>query len=259
MPRRRNNPLDELLATGGGLLAFGMVVSPQLRAFALLLVVVSVLVFLAWIVYRIGTKGQPRTQIVNSVHPVSFQIPPIESSLAEKVRALDWFQFERLIAAIYEAKGYSVERLGGDHPDGGIDLIVENASDRFVVQCKHWKARKVKVQQMREFLGTLSDSKIPRGIFVTTKGYTEDARALADKHNISILCEKSVIKLLEDVHWKFNPAITSALDDKRKLCPRCEGELVLKTARRGSRVGSQFWGCSNYPRCTATMQVSAGS
>lgn len=32
-------------------------------------------------------------------------------------------------------------------------------------------------------------------------------------------------------------------------CPRCGGLLVLRTARRGSRAGGQFWGCSAYPKC----------
>jgi restriction system protein len=113
----------------------------------------------------------------------------------------------------------------------------------------------VGVRQVREFLGTLTDSRIPKGIFITLQGYTDDARALADKHNISLLSEESVVKLLEDVHWKFNPTITSALDDQRKLCPRCESELVLRTATRGSGAGSQFWGCSNYPRCKFTMEL----
>ena len=34
-----------------------------------------------------------------------------------------------------------------------------------------------------------------------------------------------------------------------RLCPKCGAEMVLRTARRGSNAGNQFWGCSNYPRC----------
>jgi restriction system protein len=255
MPRRRNSPIEEFVAVAGGLFVLGMVVSPQFRAVVLLSVGAAFLLFLGWIAYRIGTKGRREMQAVDAGCPVSSWNSITEPPLSEKVRALDWFQFEKLIAAIYETKGYSVKRLGGANPDGGIDLIVENASDRFVVQCKQWKAWKVGVRQVREFLGTLTDSRIPKGIFITLQGYTDDARALADKHNISLLSEESVVKLLEDVHWKFNPTITSALDDQRKLCPRCESELVLRTATRGSGAGSQFWGCSNYPRCKFTMEL----
>jgi restriction system protein len=255
MPRRRNSPIEEFVAVAGGLFVLGLVVSPQFRAAVMSLTIVACLLFLGWIAYRIRTKRQRQVQAGNSGTPISSWNSVVEPSLSEKVRALDWFQFEKLIAAIYETKGYSVKRLGGANPDGGIDLIVENVSDRFVVQCKQWKAWKVGVREIREFLGTLTDSRIPRGIFITLRGYTDDARALADKHNISLLSEESVVKLLEDADWKFNPAIISALDNQRKLCPRCESELVLRTARRGSGAGGEFWGCSNYPRCKFTMQA----
>jgi len=35
-------------------------------------------------------------------------------------------------------------------------------------------------------------------------------------------------------------------------CPACGEGMVLRTARKGSRAGSQFWGCAGYPRCTGT-------
>ncbi len=33
------------------------------------------------------------------------------------------------------------------------------------------------------------------------------------------------------------------------VCPNCGGELVLRTAKKGTNAGSRFYGCSNYPRC----------
>jgi restriction system protein len=36
-------------------------------------------------------------------------------------------------------------------------------------------------------------------------------------------------------------------------CPTCGQPMVLRTARQGPRAGSQFWGCSAYPRCKATL------
>ncbi len=38
-------------------------------------------------------------------------------------------------------------------------------------------------------------------------------------------------------------------------CPRCGCRLVLRTARRGSRAGSQFLGCSNFPYCKYTRNL----
>jgi restriction system protein len=38
-------------------------------------------------------------------------------------------------------------------------------------------------------------------------------------------------------------------------CPACGSAMLVRTARRGPHAGSQFWGGSDYPRCTATLPV----
>lgn len=35
-------------------------------------------------------------------------------------------------------------------------------------------------------------------------------------------------------------------------CPKCGGDLVLRTVRKGERAGQQFYGCRNYPACRFT-------
>jgi len=35
-------------------------------------------------------------------------------------------------------------------------------------------------------------------------------------------------------------------------CPRCGNDLIVRTARRGQNIGSQFYGCTGYPRCKYT-------
>jgi four helix bundle suffix protein len=41
----------------------------------------------------------------------------------------------------------------------------------------------------------------------------------------------------------------------KKPCPACDKPMVLRTARKGPKAGSQFWGCSGYPGCKATLPV----
>lgn len=45
--------------------------------------------------------------------------------------------------------------------------------------------------------------------------------------------------------------------DDTPVCPKCGSEMRLRTARRGKNAGSQFWGCSTYPRCKGTRNVEA--
>ncbi|KZX59198.1 hypothetical protein A3709_16785 [Halioglobus sp. HI00S01] len=35
-------------------------------------------------------------------------------------------------------------------------------------------------------------------------------------------------------------------------CPKCNSPLVLRTAKKGAKAGSQFWGCKNFPKCRYT-------
>jgi len=39
---------------------------------------------------------------------------------------------------------------------------------------------------------------------------------------------------------------------KPPACPLCAKPMRLRTARKGPRAGSQFWGCSGYPDCKGT-------
>ena len=178
---------------------------------------------------------------------------PSTAELVEQLRAIDWFQFEKLVASMYRKLGYAVTRRGGANPDGGIDLVIERGGRLTAIQCKQWKAWNVGVKAMREFLGALTDAGIPNGIFVTLRGYTGDAKQLADKHGIEIVNETGLVRLLEMTDARFDPEILEIFRDKRKVCPKCESEMVLRTAAKGADPGRQFWGCSTYPRCRFIM------
>ena len=39
------------------------------------------------------------------------------------------------------------------------------------------------------------------------------------------------------------------------ICPRCGAALIVRTAKKGSNAGNQFYGCSSFPRCRFTKKV----
>ncbi len=39
-------------------------------------------------------------------------------------------------------------------------------------------------------------------------------------------------------------------------CPKCNGNLVLRTATKGNNAGNQFYGCTNYPKCKYIQNLS---
>lgn len=63
--------------------------------------------------------------------------------------------------------------------------------------------------------------------------------------------------MLEATDASLDPAALEILRDTRKLCPKCERDLVLRTASKGPGAGKQFWGCSGYTfGCRFTMPLS---
>lgn len=53
----------------------------------------------------------------------------------------------------------------------------------------------------------------------------------------------------ETVAEETEPTITPSEETPILKCPKCNGELVLRTAKRGENKGNSFYGCSNYPKC----------
>jgi len=175
--------------------------------------------------------------------------------LDQKLRSIDWYQFEKLITFLFEAEGHEVIRLGGARPDGGIDLIVISAEGDTMIQCKHWKTWNVGVREVRELLGAKVDSGIDAAIFITLRGYTADAKSLSKKHNVVILNEADVMQMIRETRPDLQSRIHTLLDEKSKRCPKCENQMVLRTAKKGENIGKQFWGCSTYPRCKSVLHV----
>lgn len=268
--RRRNRELDIALGVAqlvGVVLLLGLI-SPQGRQMisgigfiAICIVGVLFVGLIGFGVYRFATRSQRAEAVEGNVDWQALGVdakaehtpPQTSADLIEQLRAIDWFQFEKLVALVYRKLGYTVTRRGGANPDGGIDLIIEKDGQRSAVQCKQWKSWNVGVKAVREFLGALTDAGISNGVFITLCGYTGDAKQLAEKHGIEIVNEAGLAKMIEDTDAKFDPETLAILRDTRKFCPKCEAEMVLRTATKGQGAGSKFWGCSAYPKCRFTM------
>ncbi|HVU33271.1 MAG TPA: topoisomerase DNA-binding C4 zinc finger domain-containing protein [Opitutaceae bacterium] len=47
-----------------------------------------------------------------------------------------------------------------------------------------------------------------------------------------------------------------APDPAAPACPKCGRPMKLRTAHKGANAGGQFWGCTGYPACTATVRLA---
>lgn len=198
----------------------------------------------------------PPRAVLPVMAPAEPAEPPakIAPPVADRLREIDWFQFEKLVGALYGLRGFTVIRRGGAHPDGGVDLVAEKDGERTVVQCKHWQSQLVKPDKVRELIGAQSIEKAHRACLVTMRGYTDAARSLAQTQGVELVEETQLLVWLAEA--RFTPAwpsIQCALDSTDKACPRCESPLVQRVSAKGANLGRSFWGCSTYPRCNFTF------
>ena len=112
----------------------------------------------------------------------------IEADVLDQVKAMSPAFFEKLVVQLLVAMGYggSLKDAGqaiGKSGDGGIDGIIKEDKlglDVIHIQAKRWQGS-VGRPEIQSFAGSLDGVKAKKGIFITTSGFTPDAKAYAEK------------------------------------------------------------------------------
>lgn len=196
-----------------------------------------------------------------------------QSASADALNGMSWAEFELLVGEAFRLQGYSVVEVGGSGPDGGIDLTLTKGSEKFLVQCKQWKAFKVGVTVVRELYGVMAARGAAGGFVVTSGRFTEDAIAFASGRNIKLVDGTLLYSLIRQVKNAASMGHVAArgLGSVEKLlssmpmptpaqsptpsCPSCGVSMIKRKAKRGANIGSEFWGCATYPRCKGTRSI----
>lgn len=172
---------------------------------------------------------------------------------------LSWKEFEDLMAVAFRRQGYAVEEMLGGGADGGVDLVLHRGGEKILVQCKRWRNKQVPVSVVRETYGLLmADPGASSAKLVTTSGFTSEAIDFANNKPIKLIGKSALLALLNGVQRSQAGSACIALATETSSspsCPKCESEMVRRTARKGPSAGQDFWGCRNYPECRGTRTI----
>ncbi len=186
----------------------------------------------------------------------------------QSIRDRSWQDFEHYVAEAYRRKGYAVEETGSG-ADGGIDLIAKKGGSKILVQCKNWRTHKVGVRVVRELFGLVKAEGAAGGALVVTGEFTAEAREFARQNGVDLVDGEGLTSFVEGrrtTPFRAENRQSGSPDESDDYpspivdapsCPRCQSPMVKRTAKRGTRAGSPFWGCSKWPRCRGTREWEA--
>lgn len=188
-----------------------------------------------------------------------------QSEAADALDGMNWREFEMLVGEAFRLQGYGVLETGGGGADGGVDLVLSKGTEKYLVQCKQWKAFKVGVDVVRELYGVMAAKGAAGGFVVTSGRFTEDAVGFASGRNLKLIDGPLLHGLIRQARNSRGQApvqqsgalLVSAAADTPSVpgCPTCSKPMVKRTAKRGANAGEEFWGCSAYPACRGTRRL----
>lgn len=199
-------------------------------------------------------RRRERRQLVDNV---------VRSDAAHVLDGMSWQQFERLVGEGFRLQGYSVLETGGGGADEGIDLVLKRDDEKYLVQCKQWRALRVGVDVVRELYGVMAAKGVAGGFVVTSGSFTEEARSFSNGRNVKLIDGPQLRLLIRQAlesqsqgSGKRGSAASEQLSpETTPSCPICAKSMVRRTAKRGPAAGREFWGCSAYPSCKGTRPI----
>lgn len=151
-----------------------------------------------------------------------------------------------------------MRRVGGDGPDGGVDLVLDRGAERVLVQCKQWRALKVGVSTIRELYGVMAAKGAASGIVVTSGKFTQDAIEFANGRKVTLVEGDELRRMIHEAKVARGAPVTAVKPDSIFQAEWMSAMWQLDGQARceaGANAGQAFYGCSRYPVCRGTRSA----
>jgi restriction system protein len=175
----------------------------------------------------------------------------IAKSGIKDIDKMDGFQFEEYLKVLFKKLGYktAVTKKSGDF---GVDVLLQSDTGRIAVQAKRYGyGNKVSLKAVQEVYAGGTYYLADERWVVTNAFFTKPAMELAKACNVRLVnrneLQELILKLKPE---KTAKEIRSEVNPEQKTCPKCKSKLVLRTGKN-----NEFYGCSNYPKCTYTASI----
>lgn len=142
--------------------------------------------------------------------------------IKDRVLSLDWVDMQELVAGILRAMGYKT-RISPKGADRGKDIVASPdglglEEPKIIVEVKHRQGQ-MGSQEIRSFLGGLRAR--DKGLYVSTGGFTKDARYEAERSNVPLTLIDSdiIVELIIQNYDSFDSDTKSLVPLKKIYWP----------------------------------------
>jgi len=118
---------------------------------------------------------QTAARLVEIVKDASRALAELVANCPMAIMQIEWRDFERMLAAVFEGLGFVVV-CGRGSKDEGIDLVLSTKTATFVVQAKHWTSgKKVGGSILNATISVALSKGFDAGIVLSTSGFARNA------------------------------------------------------------------------------------
>lgn len=151
----------------------------------------------------LGTKEESKTEeMTNLVITPEEQLERASESLhaaliaelMDQMKTISWSSFEGLVIEVLRQMGYGgsqedAARALGKSGDRGVDGVIKEdplGLDVIYIQAKHWE-NPVGGKEVREFVGSVSQHRATKGVFITTSSFTKEGRLCVESSDKKVV------------------------------------------------------------------------
>jgi restriction system protein len=168
-----------------------------------------------------------RLAVAPPEHSMVEGTPPSRMPGSARIEGLSGIEFEKVIATLLERMGFHAQMTKASG-DGGIDIeaTLDKAivGGRYLFQCKRYGTDNlVGAPLVRDFYGAVMAERAVKGIFITTSGFTSQAREFAEKVGLELIDGVQLQRLLsssglaENCDLSAGPEADSELSEVERL------------------------------------------
>ncbi len=100
---------------------------------------------------------------------------------------------------------------------------------------------------------------VEHSLFVPVGQYSADAQQFGTQVGMTLVDGEELLQIISAGLAGDPLELPVPMAFAAPPCPACGQEMVRRTARRGAHSSEDFWCCSAFPACRATMPIPEGA